>query len=307
MSNCSANVPRGHQFAIADYGSASGAAFTRRLACSRFGFKGVTNTVEDDGIADSLWPQAEGEIISQELVTGPMVLNPRAADLQAICLCLFGDGAFAVNVKDPGNICNYFQVGHSDPVQDQIYRYNNCVTSSFVFSASDSSPLLNLVWNAEGQSRTILDDVDTNWPALALSTQQPFVLRQAVLTFDGAATRLKSFSAGGNHNLQLTDFYNSLNRVEMPVSQSDYTFEFELPWDATTEGDRIGTAQDISATLNFVSGTKRIQFEWPKLFLIVDEPEIAGRNRIHNRYACKAKHDPANAIPFPIRITVVVA
>lgn len=308
MTNCSANVPRGHQFAIAEYGSASGAAFTRRLAVSRFGLRGITETVEDDGIADSLWAQEDSEIISAEAVRGPLVLNPRAADLQALCMCIFGDGAFATNVKNPGNICQYFQVGHMDPFQDQVYRYNNCVTSSAVFAAQQKQ-LLNLTMNVEGQSREIENDVtDTEvWPVLALSNQQPFVMRNATLTFDGSATRMRSFSYEVNHNLQLDDFYNSLNRVEMPVSEQTHTFTFEVPWDDTGEGDRIGTAQDVSATVNLVAGTKRIQFTWPKLFLIVDEPEISGRARIHNQYVCRAKHDPDNAIPYPVQITVVTS
>lgn len=306
MSNCTANVPRGHQFAIEEYGSSAGDAFTLRLPVERFGLRGQTNTVIDEGINGSLWEVKDDEIISSELISGSMVLNPRPATLQKICMCIFGDGAFSSNVKLPGNICSYFQVGHSDPTVDKIYRYNNCVTSTAEFSASDTSPLLSLLWNIEGQSRTVTDDVSTNWPSLTLSSQQPFVFRQGTLTVGGTAFKMKDFRFTINNNLQLGDFYNSLNREEMPSSLQQFELIHTSPWDSGTEAAKIGTAQtDIAATLNFVSGTKQLQFEFPSLYTNLDEPEIAGRLRIHNQYTWRAKYDSADAIAAPVRITVV--
>jgi len=309
MTNCAANVSRGHQFAIAEMGSASGAAFTRRLAFSRFGLRGVSNTVVDDGIADSLWDQEGNEQVATETVSGQCVINPRAADLQSICMCIFGGAAFSGNQKLPGPLCNYFQIGHADPFVNRVYRYNNAVTSQAVFSASDSAQLLNLAWTIEAQSRTLISDMTNiaNWPVMALSTQQPFVFRNGVLTVGGTAYRMKQFSLTVDNQLQTSDFFNSLHRTEMPQSGQSFVLTHDSPWDLAAEADKIGAQQDVSAVLNFVSGTKQIQFEFPKLFTIMDEPEIAGRNRILNQYSWRAKHDPDNAIAAPVRITVVAA
>lgn len=303
MTNCTANVSRSHQFAIAEYSSAVDAAFTRRLALSRFGLKGTTNTVVDDGIADSLWDQADGEVIATEQVGGQVVLNPRAADLQAICRCIFGGAAFSTNVKLPGSICDYFQFGHMDPFVGKIYRYNNCVTSQAVFSAQEAG-LLNLAWTIEGQSRTMSETYPDDWPTLALSKQQPFVFRQGTLTIDSDTFKMKQFNFAIDNMLQ-TDFFNSLHREEMPQGGQSFVLTHDSPWDVGTEADRIGTAQDVSADLDFVSGTKRIRFEFPRLYAIIDEPEIAGRARILNSYSWRAKHEKGNSIDAPVRITVV--
>lgn len=305
MSNCSANVPRSHQFAMAVMGSASGAAFTKRLACSRFGLKGTSETVIDDGISDSLWDQEDGEVISAESVTGQVVLNPRAEDLQAICLAIFGGAAFASNAKLPGSICDYFQFGHMDPFVEKIYRYNNCVTSQAVFSAQEKS-FLNLAWTIMAQSRTMAETYPSGWPSLVLSKQNPFVFRQGTLTIDGDTYKMKQFNFAVDNMLQV-DFFNSLTVEEMPQGGQSFVLTHDSPWDTEAEADRIGTAQDVSGSLEFVSGTKRIKFEFPRLYAIIDEPEITGRARILNSYSWRAKHDPDNAIAAPVKITVVGA
>lgn len=303
MTNCSANVPRGHQFAMAAMGSAVGAAFTKRLACSRFGLKGTTETAVDDGIADSLWDQADGEVIVAEGVGGQVVLNPRAEDLQMICLAIFGGAAFASNIKLPGTICNYFQFGHMDPFVQKIYRYNNCVTSQAVFSAQEKS-FLNLAWTIAAQSRSMAESYPSGWPNLALSKQNPFVFRQGVLKVNTVPYKMKQFNLAVDNMLQM-DFYNSLTVDEMPQGGQSFVLTHDSPWDEGTEADRIGTAQDVSAEIDFVSGTKRLRFEFPRLFAIIDEPEITGRARINNSYSWRAKHDPSNPIAAPVRITVV--
>lgn len=305
MTNCSANVSRSHQFAMAAMASASGAAFTTRLACSRFAMSGNTSTVTDDGISDSLWDQEDGEQIASEAPSGQIVLNPRAANLQAICLAIFGGSAFASNVKLPGNICDYFQLGHSDPFVDRIFRYNNCVTSQAVFSCQEAS-LLNLAWSIEAQSRTVTSGVVANWPTLTLSNQPPFVFRQGTLVVGGSTFKMKQVNVTVTNTLA-TDFFNSLTRLEMPVVKQSFTLTHDSPWDVGTEADRIGTAQDVSATLDFTNGTKRLFLEFPKLYAIINEPEVGGASRILNSYSWRAKHSPANAITAPVRITVVAA
>lgn len=307
MSNCSANTPRLHKFAISEYNTAKDAAFTRRLAVSRFGMRGATGVIQDDGISGSLWDQKGDEVITNVRVGGQLELNPRAADLQSIWRCIVGGAAFSSNQKLPGDICDYFQVGHADPVTDRIYRYDNCVTSEAVFSASDSAQLLKLVWSIEGQSRQITDDVDANWPSLTLSTQQPFVFRQGVLTLGGTVYRMKDFSFTARNNLLLDDFFNSLTREEMPITTQQFLLTHTVPWDLGADVDRIGTLQQISADLDFQAGTKRMRLEFPCLEAFIDEPEIVARNRVLGQFTWKAKYDSSHAIAAPVRITVVTS
>ncbi|MCR9295580.1 MAG: hypothetical protein NXI32_22920, partial [bacterium] len=152
---------------------------------------GNTTTVQDDGIDSVSWERINDEQIDQVAPSGSIELVPRANDLQSFLMCIAGDGAFATNQKLPGNICQYFQFGHADPYVDKVYRYNNCVTPSAVFSSSDSDPILRLAWNIEAQSRTVIDDVSANFPALTPSSQPPFVFRQGVLTVGGTAFKMK--------------------------------------------------------------------------------------------------------------------
>ncbi len=302
--NCLVNIPPGHQFAMNAYGQ-TGNTYTRRLALISCGLMGDTATVRDDGITDTLWEQTGDEVISALRVGGQVSLNPRAEDLQDICWAIFGGSAFSTNVKLPGKICEYFDFGHADPYLDKIFNYIKCVTAQAQFSSSEGQ-LLRLDWDIQAQSRTIGSTLGGGaWPSLNLSVQQPFVFRQGTLVVNSVTTKFKRFNFTVDNGIQADDFFNSLTRGEMPSTAQTFTLTHDSPWDTASAASAVGTIKEVAATLEFLSGTKRVYFEFPRLFGIDKEPAVSGRQRIINGYSWRAKYVPGNSILAPVRITVV--
>jgi len=307
--NCNANIPRGHKIGFALYNTAKASAFTKLFSVNSFGLKGITNKVTDDGIKGTIFDVKGEDVVSTKAVSGAVTMNPRPEDLEAVCHAIFGGPGFTAGILNPGEMCGYHHWGELDPKLDVIYRYDNCVTSSATWSASDSSPLLLLNWNVEGQTETLTTTggVAAFPSAIVASSEQPFVFRQATLTFGGTVTRMKSFNYTVNHNLDLSGFYNSLTREEMPSGGQTHELSVELPWDVAAEVAKIGSIQTVAATVEFVAGTSEFNLTFPNLEFVIDKPELSGRSRINNTYSCMAKMDPDNAIPYPVQIEVVNA
>lgn len=306
--NCKANTPIKHQYAMTAYAGAKTDPYTMRFTAENFGLRQTTRTVEDQGTGTP-WTVKGSEITANYQVGGPITLAPRPTQLDTILPCLFGFPGASGVFKPGGDICEFFQIGHLDPVAGRIFKYQDLATSTWRMSASDSAQILRLEWNVEGASR----DKDTaqsppgtftNWPTLPLSTEQPFVFRQCVVTVGGTAYRVKDIEIGGNNNLALDDFFNSAYRVEMPTQRQDFTFSHTSPFDgatfaALTDGEQLG----VAATVVFTSGTNVLTISFPNLFATPEDPGIQGRNRVMNRINWKAQYDPAVSGEVPISIT----
>lgn len=307
--NCTVNIPRGHEFAMSDYAGSwvdAPTSLNRRLAFNQFGLKAPVETVQDDGITENLWDITGDEVIVAQRVTGSVSLNPRPEDLQALGRAIFGGAAFATNAKLPGQVCEYFSIGHKDPTVDKVYLYRNLVVSQATFSCQERQ-LMNLQMQLEGQTRTILSTVSGNWPTLSLSLQQPFCLKNATLSIAGTGYPIKRVNFTVNNNILAEDFYNSLTRNQMPSAGQSFMLEHDSPWDTASEVAQLGIIREAAVTLEFLSGTKRLYLEFPRLFTTMEEPEINGRPRVNNTYRWKAKWIPGDAINAPVRITVVTS
>ncbi|MCR9297208.1 MAG: hypothetical protein NXI32_31305, partial [bacterium] len=121
------------------------------------------------------------------------------------------------------------------------------------------------------------------------------------------AFKMKDFSLTITNNMILDDFHNSLTRAEMPLITQTFELTHTTPWDDPLEAAKVGTElSDVAISLNFVSGTKQILFEFPSMYEgEMDEPEVATQQRVRKQYSWKAKYDPADAIAAPVRFTVV--
>lgn len=301
LENCVANTPFLHSYAMTAYGAGSG-AFTKALALERFDLKGTPNTVQDEGMNGSLWRQVGSQIIATMKAGGSIAHNPRADELQTLFPCLMG-GTFVGNTLTPTKICEFFSMGTLDPTALRQLKYTNLVTNTWEIAASDSSPLLKLTANLEGQTRNSTTGV-SGWPVLLTSNKQPMVFRQCTLTLNSANQRVKSVRITGNNNIIGDDFFNSLTRVEMPCPAQDFALVTELPVDTGTIVDYGSGAITASAEVEFVSGGDSLKFEFPNLFATPSDPAKSGRNRLLNTIEWSAQVDPA-AAGYPVRVTAI--
>lgn len=303
--NCVANTPINHQYGFTDYGDADTDAFKTRFTAESFALRQQVQTVKDEGTG-SPWDIIGTAIESRNIVNGAISMVPRPDQMAKLLPALFGNAPLTPTTYGPaGAICDFFHIGHYDPVIDRIFRYNNVVTNTWTFSASDSSPLLRLEMNVEAGSRLLIPAVGgTAWPSLPLSIVQPFVFCYAVVNVDGTDLRVKDLSISGNNNLDTEGYFNSCDRIEIPSQFQTYTLSHSVPFDGADGLALLETATNVSAYVVFTSGIYTLRFDFPSLFSRPEDPSISGRNRVLLPIEWQCQYDPNNPGETPILATL---
>lgn len=308
--NCSANTPINHQYYITDYGSdipapTGGGAYVERFTAESFALRQQVQTVKDEGTG-SPWDVEGAAIESRNIVNGTVTVVPRPDQMSSWIQDMLGNAPAGNVYKPAGEICEFYHIGHYDPVIDRIFQYNNCVTNTWSLSASDSSPLLRLELNVEAGSRELIDAVGgTVAPTgLPLSLVQPFVFCYLELTVDGTAYRVKDISISGNNNLDTEGFFNSCDRVEIPSQFQEFTLSHSVPFDGADGLALLNTTANVTAQAVFVSGAYTMTIDFPSLFARPEDPSISGRDRILLPIEWQAQYDPNVAGETPITITL---
>jgi hypothetical protein len=291
--NCVANTPVNHQYGITTYGAAIADPFSSRFTAESFALRQQVQTVKDEGTG-SPWDIIGTEIESRNLVNGAITVVPRPEQMEFFLQCMLGATPISPTTFRPdGGVCDFYHIGHLDPVVAQIFRYNNVVTNTWTLSASDSSPLLRLEMNVEAGSRQLIPYTGpADWPALPLSITQPFTFCYARLNIDGVEQRIKEISITGNNNLDTEGFFNSCDRIEIPSQFQTYEVACSVPFDGAAGLARLTTTANVSAYAIFTSGPWELRFNFPSLFARPEDPSISGRNRILLPLQYKAQYNP---------------
>lgn len=301
--NCIANTPINHRYWISDYKDAYADPYVMRFTTDNFGLTRVTETVKDDGTG-SPWDVKDSEIESRYAVRGPISLTPRPEQMATLLPCMLGNDP-ALTVYEPaGKICDFFQVGHYDPTVAKVFKYKNLVCGSWAIACSDSASLLKLEMNVEAAERLTAAYVTETLP---LSTQKPWVLRQAVVTIGGNVFRVKDIRIAGNNNLSTDDYFNSAYRVEIPSLFQQYTFSHTSPFDTANDLALLDTAANVTGKVVFTSGSNVLTIDFPSLFARPSEPTVGQRQRVLNKIDWTAQYDPATVGQTPIKFTLVTA
>ncbi len=302
--NCIANVPINHQFALIEYGKNATDPYAFRFAAENFGLRRQVVTVQDEGTGVP-WDVIGSAIESRYPVSGTVTMVPRPDQIQYILPCLFGNAATSpTTFKPAGVICDFFHIGHWDPTVKALFRYEGLVTQTWRLQCSDSSPLLRLEWAVEGAQRTQVNNVTTSpWNALGLSIVQPWVFRQASVNVGGVSRRVKDVEISGNNNL---DTKGSTTRlIELRCRpRSKTSCSGILPRLIRRQTWRcLVSLRNVTGQVVFTSGTKVLTIDFPSLFARPEDPNVQGRQRIHNTIEWKAQYDPSVVGETPIVIT----
>lgn len=305
--NCVANTPINHQYGITNYGDINTDPFVTRFTAESFNLRQQVQTIKDEATG-SPWDIIGTEIESRNVVNGAITMAPRPDQMATLLQCMFGATPLSPTDYQPtGNICDFFHIGHYDPVIDRIFRYNNSVTNTWALSASDSAPLLRLEWNIEAGSRELIPALlGVAWPVLPLSIVQPFTFCYAQLNIDGVEQRMKEINISGNNNLDTEGYFNSCDRIEIPAQFQTFELACSLPFDGAIGLNRLTNTANVSAYAIFASGASTLRFDFPSLFARPEDPSISGRNRVLLPLQYKAQYNPNNPGETPIRATLTL-
>lgn len=304
-TNCTGNTPRKHQYAFSLSGTT---VLSKRIAADSFGLQTRQSKIKVAGNNGSLWSRSSDYIENTKVVNGPVVHSPRPDELRWMLPLICGQ-AFATNTIKVGGLCPFFRAGHYDAHAgiDTVFLYKDCVTSKATFSSSDGAGgFLSLNWDIEARDSS--QELAATWPAgMVLSSQQPFVHVQSVLTVDSVATRMKNATVTIDHRLILDQFFNAKIREDMPQDDPLITLGFESPFDAASDLALTNLTGSIAATLVYTNGPLSLSFSFPCLQYVERpaEPVIGAKGqRVMNQYtfeACLLDTDnPATDSPLVI-------
>lgn len=306
-TNCTANVPRKHQYAFSLSGVTT---LSKIIAADSFGLQSKESKLKAGGNNGSLFARSSDYVRNTLAVNGPVVHSPRPDELRWMLPLLTG-GSFSSNIIKVGGICPFFRAGHFDASAgiNTVFLYKDCVTSKAVFSSSDGAGgFLNLNWDIEARDSS--QELANTWPSgMALSSQQPFVHVQSVLTVDSVATRIKNASVTIDHRLQTDQYFNARIREDFPQDDPLIQLAFESPFDSASDLALTNLTGAISATLVYTNGALSLSFSLPCLQYVERpaEPTVGAKNtRVTNQYtfeACLLDTDnPATDSPLVITL-----
>jgi hypothetical protein len=303
-TNCTANVPRRHQYAFSTSGQT---ALSKRVSATNWGLKSTTTPSVDNGNTGLLWTRADDYVIDRTKVSGQVVLNPRPADLLWMLPIITG-GTFSGAAIKPAPTCPFFRCGRYDatPGINSVFTYVDCVTSKAVFSSSDAAgSLLQLAWDIE--SKQMARSAANTWPTgMTFDTTQPFVHAGSVLNLAGNEHRIKDISITIDNMLMVDEFYNSRYREDFPQDGQKFTLAHTSPFDLSTDLALLDVVTSVSAQVTYTNGNTSIVFDFPALRAYPTEPAVGNRgSRVTNQItweACLATGAGANDTPVTITV-----
>lgn len=302
MTNCTANVPRKSLVAFSVAGSTT---LSKLVTFRNFGLRSVTSYAKDDGSNGTLWSNTQDYQIDKTVVNGPIDLVPRPNDLRWL-LPLITGGTFSTNDIKPAPSCPFFRVGRNDTILSKQFVYQDCVVGNATLSSNDgTNGLLALSMNIEAAQ--MARSSNSGWPSgMSLSTQQPFVHRQSVLTLNSVARRIKDVSVTFDNQLMTDEFYNSRYRTDFPQDGQLITLTHTSPFDTADEEALLDLTAGVSATLVYTSGGMSLTFTFPCLRAIPAEPGVGARgSRVTNQITWEACVDSAGTpSDAPLLITL---
>ena len=302
MTNCTANVPRQSLCAFSVAGSTT---LSKLVSFRNFGLRSVTSYAKDDGNNGTLWSNTQDYQVDKTVVNGNIDLVPRPNDLRWL-LPLISGGTFSTNDIKPAPSCPFFRVGRNDRILSKQFVYQNCVVGNATLASNDATNgLLTLSMNIEASQ--MVRSSNSGWPAgMSLSTQQPFVHGQSVLTLNGVTRRIKDVSVNFDNQLMTDEFYNSRYRSDFPQDGQLITLTHTSPFDTADEEALLDLTTGVSATLVYTSGGMSLTFTFPCLRAIPAEPAIGGRgSRVTNQITWEACVDSAGSpSDAPLLITL---
>jgi len=232
--------------------------------------------VQSPGIRDGRSYHSESVVDGPYTVGGPLVLAPRADELDALLPYILGTAEVADVFSLAETIPDF--VLDVEKVADGAasgYRYAGCKMNSATFRSSPGG-LLMLEMDVQGKT-----EAEITFPSISgtLTVLQPYIHHQLVLTIGGTAYQPASIDITINNALILDRFLNSQTRTELPESDRIVTCNFTLPYTANERNNLYDVAVGgLAATAKWTNGARSILFTFGVLQFPKPPVVIPGRN-----------------------------
>jgi hypothetical protein len=221
---------------------------------------------EPEGMRGNRSLREEPVVEGTDAVNGTVVIEPRPDDLDNWLPRILGSGG-AVAATVPTFVCNVARVAENN-------LYVDCKIDRAVFSASSTQNLqlsMDIVGTTE--SSQAFPDI-----AASLSTLQPYVLHQAVLTINSVTYACDNLEIVIANQLLQDRFYNSQTRSEIPEGSRLVTVSCDQPFNADDTALYDIARAGLAGSVVYTNGAYSIDFSFANLKMPRSRQAIGGRN-----------------------------
>lgn len=227
--------------------------------------------LQAEGVEGTRSYRHENAVKDQYVVGGTVTLHPTPVDLVAWLPRILGAAASGTTFALAETVPE-FRVTHHKVSKN--YDYDGCKVNSATFRSSAGSPKLSLEMDIQGKTETQNTDA---FPSIEISTLQPYVHSQLVLTLGGTAYTVEDIAININNFLQLDRFFNSTTRVDLLEGDREITMSCLFPF-GTDEAALYDLAiAGVAGTAVWTNGAYSITFTFAKLQAPAETAPFAGR------------------------------
>jgi len=241
--------------------------------------------VRSEGIRGTRQRRSERVRISQEAVSGNIVMNPSVTELDLLWTRILG-GTVAAGVTDVAETLPEFWILRDDV--SKVHTFNSCRVARATFSGTQGQPI-QLTLDIEGEDETI-GNAGTA-PALTLDTDNFFIFSDLTLTLQSTARKFRQFTLVIDNMLDVNRFNNSLTRTEIATQDMEVTLSVEAPYtvdNTDLEDQAIAGAAGILVVTDAVT---TYTFDFANVKSESEGPDNPGRSEIFlplNNMTCYA-------------------
>lgn len=159
----------------------------------------------------------------------------------------------------------------------QTYSYGGCAVDKATFKASQST-VLDLTLDIEGKTETPGDI--SSFDSATTSLAPPYVLMDAVLTYNGTAYQFREVEITLDNMLKKDRFMNNISRTDLPALDRHIGVALSLPFTTDTLGLYDQNITSANVVITFTNGVYVLTFTLPAVQFPTQPPEMPGREEI---------------------------
>lgn len=229
--------------------------------------------VETGGIRGTRSHISENVSLGPYKVGGQIVMHPTPSQLANLLPRMLGAAAsgntFALAETVPA-----FQVQIDR--KTKVFTYTDCKVNRAMFRSSAGNPL-ELTLDIEGLTESV--GAAGTFPALTLSTQQPYMHHQAAITLVGATREVDGIEITIDNGLLVDRFNNSITRTALPEGDRIIRFACDCPFSADEVALYNQAVGGSAGSVVWTNGDYSLTFAFAKLQVPDHSPSVPGRSK----------------------------
>lgn len=263
--------------AVAHFGTSANATCEEEYAFVSCDLGKVGTVLERIGIRGSRSHQGADARNGPYSVEGSVVLEPDPVELAKWFPRILGGTANGTSYPLAETVGDFY--AFVDRVS-KVQTYTGVKVNRATFSGSSADPVLRLSMELVGKTEATANA--GTFPALTISTVQPYIFSDCVFTTANSARQVMEFSLTIDNALKTDRFCNSTTRTDIPASDRVVTLSMSLGYQTENVDlyDLGATGPAAVNSLVITNGNYSTNFTFGLLQAATQSPVINGRDEI---------------------------